>query len=70
MAGGTEEDVHEAILAAGGPDTHSLAFLTTENQDATLLSDARRIRSWPYLPGVTVGGFVYDVDTGLLRQVC
>ena len=29
MAAGGEEDVHEAVTAAGGPDTRSLAFLVT-----------------------------------------
>jgi carbonic anhydrase len=32
--------------------------------------DVQRIRSWPYLQRLQVGGFVYDVDTGRLRQIC
>jgi hypothetical protein len=30
----------------------------------------QRVRSWPYLANVTVGGFLYDLATGRLRQVC
>jgi hypothetical protein len=30
----------------------------------------QRIRSWPYLRDVEVGGFLYDLDTGRLRQIC
>jgi carbonic anhydrase len=70
MAGGTEEDVHAAISDAGGPDTRSLSFLTTTDQHASLRADVQRIRSWPYLGGLSVGGFVYDVDTGRVNRVC
>jgi carbonic anhydrase len=70
MAAGTEDDVHAAIDAAGGPDTRSLAFLVTDDQEQTLRDDVQRIRSWPYLAKLKVGGFVYDVDTGRLTQIC
>lgn len=70
MAGGTEEDVHDAISAGGGPDTRSLAFLTTQDQQAAVRADVVRILAWPYLPGLTVGGFVFDLDSGLLQRVC
>jgi carbonic anhydrase len=32
MAGGTEQDVHAAVEAAGGPDTRSISFLVAPNQ--------------------------------------
>jgi carbonic anhydrase len=70
MAGGTEADVHEAIAAAGGPDTRSISFLTTQDQDAAIREDVQRVRSWPYLIDVTVGGFLFDLDTGQLHRVC
>jgi len=70
MASGSEEDVHEAVADAGGPDTRSLAFLVTDEQEATLREDVQRIRSWPYLRGLEVGGFLYDVDTGRIGRVC
>lgn len=69
MAGGTEDDVHDAITAAGGPDTRSLQFLTAPDQEAAVAADVQRVRSYPYLSEVAVGGFIYDIDTGLLRQV-
>jgi carbonic anhydrase len=69
MAGGTEEDVHRAIAAAGGPDTTSLSFLTTTDQEASLRGDVRRIQAWPYLTDLAVGGFIYDLSTGSLRRV-
>ena len=70
MAGGNEQDVHDAIRAAGGPDTRSISFLATTDQVAALRADVRRIRSWPYLPDLAVGGFLYDLSTGRLEAVC
>jgi carbonic anhydrase len=73
MAGGSEDGVHAAIRAAGGPDTRSIAFLTTADADAqqeALRGDVQRVRSSPYVSDVTVGGFLYDVDDGRLRRVC
>jgi carbonic anhydrase len=70
MAGGTEDDVHEAIRASGGPDTRSISFLTTTDQEEALRGDVQRVCSWPYLGDLAVGGFLYDIDTGLLRRVC
>jgi carbonic anhydrase len=69
MAGGTEQDVHEAVAAAGGPDTRALTFLTTQDQEAAVTDDVQRIKSWPYLGGIAVAGFIYDIDTGRLRRV-
>ena len=70
MAAGDEDDVHDAVAAVGGPDTRSLAFLVTNDQEQTLRDDVQRIRSWPYLTRLSVGGFLYDVDTGRLRRIC
>jgi carbonic anhydrase len=70
MASGDEADIHRAIHEAGGPDTRSIAFLTTDDQEASLRQDVQRVRSWPFLENLKVGGFIYDLDTGRLRQVC
>jgi carbonic anhydrase len=70
MAAGEEEDVHEAIADAGGPDTRSLAFLVSNEQEETIRDDVQRVRSWPYLTHLRVGGFIYDVDTGRLTRLC
>jgi carbonic anhydrase len=70
MAGGTEEDVHAAVRSAGGPDTRSISFLVAPDQEAALRTDVQRVRSWPYLADTAVGGFLYDVDSGRLTQVC
>lgn len=52
------------------PDTRSLAFLVTSDQESTVRADVQRVQSWPYLTRLRVGGFLYDVDTGRLTQLC
>jgi carbonic anhydrase len=70
MVGGTDDDVHEAIAAKGGPDTRSLEFRVTADVEETLRHDVLRVRSFPYLAGLESGGFVYDVRSGRVTQVC
>ena len=70
MAAGSEDQVHVAIRDAGGPDTRSLAFLVTDDQEATIRADVQRVQSWPYLADLHVGGFLYDVNTGRITQLC
>jgi carbonic anhydrase len=70
MAENTEEDIHRVILERSGVDTRSLEFRTERDQVAALRGDLLRIRTYPLLPaGLTVGGAIYDVDTGLLDPV-
>jgi carbonic anhydrase len=70
MAAGSEDDVHRAVRDAGGPDTRSLSFLVASDQEGTVRADVQRVRSWPYLARLEVGGFMYDVDTGRIAQIC
>lgn len=70
MASRTEEQIHQAIAERGGPDTRRFAYLTTLDQEGSLRADVQRIRSSPYLASLAVGGFVYDVGTGRVDQVC
>jgi carbonic anhydrase len=67
---GSEAEIHEAVRAAGGPDTRSLVLATAEDQEAVLHADVQRIRSSPYLGDVEAGGFLYDVETGRIARVC
>jgi carbonic anhydrase len=70
MAAGDEASVHAAIAAAGGPDTRSMSFLTTDDQRGALRYDVQRVRSWPFLGRVVVGGFLYHLQTGRLEHLC
>jgi carbonic anhydrase len=70
MAGGSESQIHAAILAEHGIDTRSVEFRTVDDQDAALRTDLVRIRSHPLLPpGLVVGGVIFDVHTGAIRPV-
>ena len=67
---GNEDDMHAAVRDAGGPDTRELDFLVTNDQEATVRADVESLRSSGYLSHVQVGGFRYDVETGLVTQLC
>jgi carbonic anhydrase len=69
MASGTEADIHDDIRTAGGPDTRSISFLTTRDQEGALRDDVQRVRSYPYLGNVAVGGFLYDLASGRLSRI-
>lgn len=70
MAQGSEDDVHVAVRRAGGPDTRSLPFLVIDDPASAVRTDVQRVRSWPYLQHLEVGGFLYDVETGRLARLC
>jgi len=70
MTANTEEQLQERIGASAGQDASWHRFHVVEDQRAALEQDVRTVRSHPLIPDdVVIGGFVYDVDTGLLEQV-
>jgi carbonic anhydrase len=69
MASSTEEELHERVAASAGIDASWQPFHVVSDQLAALADDAHRVRSHPLIPSrVAVGGFLYDVDTGLLTR--
>jgi carbonic anhydrase len=64
-----EDEVHRAVESAGGPDTRSLSFLTTRDIRESAAKDVQRVRSFPYLKELQVGGFIYHLESGRLEQV-
>ena len=69
MTKNTDDDVHAKVLAQG-VDSRSIDFRTISDQEATLVHDVQRIRSWPFLPaGMPVAGGIYDVRSGRVRIV-
>lgn len=69
MAANSEAEIHEKIGAAVGHDVTWHAFHVIPDQRQSLAEDVRKVRSHPLIPeSVKVGGFIYDVDTGLLSQ--
>ena len=70
MAQSSDDAVHDAIKERSGIDTRSLDFRTCPDQEAALRTDVVRVRAHPLLPpGLPVGGFLYDVDSGRLSTV-
>ncbi len=69
MASATEEQLRERVAASAGVDASWQSFHVVPDQLAALAEDVQRIRSHPLIPDrVKVGGFLYDVDTGLLTR--
>ena len=70
MASATEEEFRVRVGTAAGLDASWLSLNVVDNQLETLKSDVQLLRAHPLIPDdVLVGGFIYDVDTGLLNPV-
>ncbi|MBO9520453.1 MAG: carbonic anhydrase [Nocardioidaceae bacterium] len=70
MTSSTEEELQERIGQATGQDATWQPFHVISDQVGSLKRDVHKVRSHPLIPdSVAVGGFIYDVDTGLLDQV-
>jgi carbonic anhydrase len=69
MASATLEEVREKVGASAGQDVSWQTFSMVPDQEAALRDDVHKVESHPLIPdSVKVGGFLYDVDTGLLEQ--
>ena len=69
MSANTEQELRDRIKASAGADPAWQAISVVTDQLAALEDDVRKVRSHPLIPeNVLVGGFIYDVDTGLLEQ--
>lgn len=70
MATATEEELHARVAASAGTDVTWQRFHVIDNQLESLKADVARVRTHPLIPEqIAVGGFLYDVDTGLLTEV-
>jgi carbonic anhydrase len=71
MATSTLEELRARVAESAGQDASWQSFGVVEDQVAALEDDVRKVRAHPLIPAdVVVGGFMYDVDTGLLEQIC
>lgn len=69
VATSTEAELRERVSASAGTDVTWQRFHVVDDQVAALGEDVHRVRSHPLIPErVAVGGFLYDVDTGLLER--
>jgi carbonic anhydrase len=69
MAAADDEVIIERIREASGADASWVRFGASADQRRTLRRDVEKVLRHPLLAGrVSVGGFYYDVDTGLLER--
>lgn len=68
MASGDDARIADAIAGADGAQVHGMTIGATTDQAAALAFDVSVLRANPLIPA-EVGGFTYDVDTGILTQV-
>ncbi len=70
MASNTAEELREKVGASAGKDASWQSFHVVTDQVRSLREDIAKVRSHPLIrEGTRVGGFIYDVDTGLLNPV-
>ena len=70
MASAAEQELRDRVGASAGQDASWQGFHVIEDQRGALLADVRAVRSHPLIPDtVAVGGFLYDVDSGLMERV-
>lgn len=70
MASGTDEDLRRVISQKTGTDASWINFGASPDQPGKLRADVDMVSNHPLIKGhAEVGGFIYDVDTGLLKQI-
>jgi len=70
MASASEQKLRSRLTAASGVDASWMSIPVISDQHAALRDDVAKVRAHPLVPtSVAVGGFLYDVDTGLLSPV-
>ena len=70
MASSTEDELKARVGESAGTDASWMTLGAIVDQQQTVRADVMRVRSHPLIPDdILVGGFVYDVDTGLLNPV-
>ena len=70
MASASEQELQERVGASAGADASWQSFGVVPDQRAALRQDLAKVRSHPLIPAATkVGGFIYDVDTGLINPI-
>jgi carbonic anhydrase len=65
----TQAELRDRVSESAGQDATWQIFHVVEDQEAALRDDVRKVRTHPLIPErIAVGGFIYDVDTGLLDR--
>lgn len=71
MASCDDDEMRQRVAEASGLDASGLVVGAEPDQEGRLRRDVAMLASHPLIAGrAEVGGFSYDVDSGLLTQVC
>jgi len=70
MASASEDELRARVGSEAGVDASWMSLGVIDNQAMALRGDVAKVRSHPLIGDhVAVGGFLYDVDTGLLEPI-
>lgn len=70
MATSTEDELKDRLATSAGRDAHWMTLGAITDQRRTIEADVIRVQTHPLIGhDVKVGGFLYDVDTGLLERI-
>ncbi len=70
MASASEDELKARVGQSAGADASWMTLGAIVDQQNTVRADVMRVRSHPLIgDDILVGGFIYDVDTGLLNPV-
>lgn len=70
MASSTEDELKARVGESAGEDASWMTLGAIVDQRNTITADVMKVRSHPLISSdVSVGGFLYDVDSGLLEQI-
>lgn len=71
MAACDDVEMRRRVAEASGRDASALTVGADPDQEGRLRTDVELLAGHPLIAGrARIGGFLYDVDTGLLNQVC
>jgi carbonic anhydrase len=66
----SQDELRDRISQSSGQDASWQTFGVVSDQVEAVRDDVRKVRAHPLIPdSVEVGGFIYDVETGLLEQI-
>ncbi|RXW33400.1 beta-class carbonic anhydrase [Propioniciclava flava] len=70
-ASSTEAQLRDSISELSGVDAHGFTFGVDPDQMGRLREDVETVRTQPLIgPFAEVGGFLYNVETGLVDRIC
>ena len=70
MASASEDELRRKVGQSAGVDASWMSLGVIEDQRTTVRADVQKVLAHPLIGDhVLVGGFLYDVDTGLLEPV-